>query len=353
MMEIPKKMKALVIEADQVLTYKDVPVPEITDDEVLIRVHACGICGSDIPRVLHGGVHFYPITVGHEFSGEIVKCGSKVQKFELGQRVTAAPLIPCRCCDECEQGNPAMCTHYSFIGSRQDGAMAEYVRVPARNVVPITDSVTWQQAACIEPITVALHGVERIGTLKSGMTALVYGCGTIGMLTLQCLKAKGIERIYAIDIDDAKLEMAMKLGAYKALNSKKVDIPAYFQEHGSVDYAFETAGVPFLQAQILELVKKHGSIVYVGTAHGSVTLDSPVFEKILRGELHVTGSWMSYSAPFPGSEWQAAAEFLASGKVKVDDIITHQFPLSAGMEAFKTLTDRTSGAIKVMYVMGK
>lgn len=352
-MNLPEKMKALVIEADKVLTYKDVPVPEIGEDDVLIRVHACGICGSDIPRVLHGGAHFYPLTVGHEFSGEIAACGAKAQGFAIGQHVTAAPLIPCGTCEACEQGNPAMCTHYSFVGSREAGAMAEYVRVPARNVVPLADSVTWQEGACIEPITVALHGVERVGTLKSGTAAIVYGCGTIGMFTLQCLKAKGIERVYAIDIDDAKLEMAMKLGAYQALNSKKIDIPAYFKEHGLVDYAFETAGVPFLQAQVLELVKKHAAVVYIGTAHGEVRLQGPAFEKILRGELSVTGSWMSYSAPFPGTEWKAAAELLAAGKIKTEGIVTHQFPLSAGIKAFETLTDHSTGAIKVMYVMGE
>lgn len=351
MSQIPVTMKALVIEADKVLTYKDIPVPEVKSDEVLVKVRACGICGSDIPRVLAGGVHFYPIVVGHEFSGDVVKVGEAVTTVKVGQRVTAAPLIPCGHCAACEQGNPAMCTHYSFIGSRQQGAMAEYVSVPARNIVPIAENVTYEQAAVIEPITVAIHGIERAGAIDSGKSAVVYGCGTIGMLTLQCLKAKGIERVYAIDIDDRKLELAKKLGAYEILNSKETDIPKYFKEHGLVDYAFETAGVRFLQAQIIDLVKKKGTVVYIGTAHGEVNLTNDTFEKILRSELQVTGSWMSYSSPFPGSEWKAAAEFLQSGKVDVDELVRHKFPLSAGIKAFECLTDRNSGAIKVMYTM--
>lgn len=344
-------MKALVIEAEDKFTYKDVPVPEIKENEVLIKVKACGICGSDIPRVMDKGVHFYPIIVGHEFAGDVVKVGSNVKNTEVGQRVTAAPLIPCGTCAECQKGNPAMCTHYSFIGSRQDGAMAEYVAVPARNLVPIADSVTYEQGAVIEPITVALHGIERAGVMEGGKTALVYGCGTIGMLTIQCLKAKGIERVYAIDIDEHKLDIAKELGAFCTINSKKVDVVEYFKEHGKVDFAFETAGVNFLQAQIIELVNKRGKIVYIGTAHGDVKLPAKSFEQILRSELFVTGSWMSYSAPFPGSEWTAAAEYLAAGKIKADALITHKFPLSEGIKAFKTLTDRNSGAIKVMYVM--
>lgn len=344
-------MKALVIEAEDKFTYKDVPVPEIKDDEVLVKVRACGICGSDIPRVMNKGVHFYPIIVGHEFAGDVVKIGSSVKNVGRGQRVTAAPLIPCGACPECQKGNPAMCTHYSFIGSRQDGAMAEYVAVPARNLVPIADSVSYEQGAVIEPITVALHGIERVGVMEGGKSALVYGCGTIGMLTIQCLKAKGIERVYAIDIDEHKLKIAKKLGAYEIINSGKVDVAEYFKEHGKVDFAFETAGVNFLQAQIIELVNKHGKVVYIGTAHGDVKLPAKSFEQILRSEIFVTGSWMSYSAPFPGSEWTAAAEYLAAGKIKTEELISHRFKLSDGIKAFETLTDRSSGAIKVMYVM--
>lgn len=349
---VGETMKALVVEGIKQFTYKDVPVPVLKDDEALVRVRACGICGSDVPRVLSDGAHGYPIIVGHEFSGQVIAVGKAVRDVTVGTRATVAPLVPCGVCDACAAGHPAMCTHYSFIGSRQDGAMAEYVAVPARNIVPIGDSVTYEQAACIEPLTVALHGVERAGDLRSGTSAVVYGCGTIGMLTMECLKAKGIERVYAIDIDPHKLAMAKSLGAYETLNSAQLDIPAYFKTHGLVDYAFETAGIPFLQAQILELVKKRGTVVYVGTAHGDVTLPGVTFERILRGELNVTGSWMSFSAPFPGTEWTAAAELLAAGKVKVDPLITHRFSLSDGIHAFEILTDRTSQAVKVMYVMG-
>ena len=345
------KMKALVVEDINTLTYKDVSIPQINDDEVLIKVKACGICGSDIPRVKNNGVHFYPIIVGHEFSGEIVELGKNVTSYSLGDRVTAAPLIPCNNCDNCYQGNPAMCQHYSFIGSRQNGAMAEYVAVPAKNIVPIADNVTYAQAACIEPITVAIHGVERAGAIDSGKSAIVYGCGTIGILTMQCLKAKGLEKIYVIDIDDYKLELAKNLGAYEVLNSTKINIPEYFNKIGKVDYVYETAGVNFLQSQVLELAKKGGHVIYIGTAHKDVTIPAKSFELILRGELNVTGSWMSYSAPFPGNEWIAAAEYLQTRKVKVDEIITHKIPLSDGIKAFDILSNKNNNALKVMYYM--
>lgn len=350
MKEIPATMKALVVESDKNLVCEEIPVPELKAGEVLIKVRACGICGSDTPRVYNNGCHSYPQILGHEFSGEVVKIADGVEGVELGKRVTVAPLVPCTDCVECEQGLPAMCTHYSFIGSRRQGAMAEYVAVPAKNLVPIADNVTFEQAAAIEPTTVAIHGVERAGAIDAGKSAVVYGCGTIGMLTLEVLLAKGLSRVYAIDIDDNKLEMAKKLGAYEAINSKNVDVVEYFKDK-PVDYAFETAGVPFLQAQILELVKKKGTVVYIGTAHGEVKFPAKTFEKILRGELNVTGSWQSFKAPFPGSDWTGAVELIASGKVKVDELITHKFKLSDSIKAFETLIDRTSGAIKVMYVM--
>lgn len=343
-------MKALVIEDVKKLVYKDIEIPKVQEDKVLVRVKACGICGSDIPRARDGGVHSFPQVIGHEFSGDIVKVGEKVKDYKVGDRVTAVPLVPCGHCENCQKGHPAMCESYSFIGSREQGAMAEYVAVPARNLIKLTDNVTYEQGACIEPITVALHGVERVN-ITAGKKAIVYGCGTIGIFLMQCLKAKGLEKIYVIDIDDFKLSVAKELGAYKVINSLKTDVAKYFNDNGKADYVFETAGVSFIQSQVLGLVNKLGSVVYVGTAHKDVTMDHKTFENILRGELNVTGSWMSYSAPFPGSEWKAAVEYLESGKIKVDKIITHRFKLKDGYSAFETMLSKDQNSMKVMYIL--
>lgn len=343
-------MKALVIEDVKKLVYKDIEIPKVEDDKVLIRVRACGICGSDVPRARDGGVHSFPQVVGHEFTGEIVKIGEKVDNCKVGDRVTVAPLIPCGKCENCQKGNPAMCTSYSFIGSREQGAMAEYVAVPSKNVIKLADNVTYEQGACIEPITVALHAVERVNII-SGRKAIVYGCGTIGILLMQCLKAKGLEKVYVVDIDDFKLSIAKELGAYEVINSLKTDVKQYFNEHGKVDYVFETAGVNFIQSEVLNLVDRLGSVVYVGTAHKDVTIDYKTFENILRGELNVTGSWMSYSAPFPGNEWKAAVEYLESGKINVDKIITHKFKLEDGYNAFEAMLSKDENSIKVMYTL--
>lgn len=349
--KIPAQMKALVVEGPQKLIYKDVPVPRINADEVLVRVKACGICGSDIARVRDGGVHFFPIIVGHEFSGVVVQTGNDVKNVSLGDHVSAAPLLPCGSCESCLSGHPAMCNSYSFIGSRQNGAMAEYVAVPSKNILQLPKDMEFDKAACIEPLTVAIHGVERAGLLRSGSSAVVYGCGTIGVLTVQCLLAKGIKKIIAIDIDEHKLQLVKNMGVNDIINSSKIDVEKYFQEEGKADYVYETAGVNSLQSQILKLVKKNGRVVYIGTAQKDVTIPAKSFELILRGELNVTGSWMSYSSPFPGKEWSAAIEYLNSGIVDVSKIITHRFPLEAGYEAFLTMLDKDKRPLKVMYCL--
>lgn len=343
-------MKALVIEDIKKLSYKEIDMPQVCDENVLIKVKVCGICGSDVPRVMDGGVHNFPIVVGHEFAGDVVETGENVTNINIGDKVTVAPLIPCGFCENCQKGKPAMCTQYSFIGSRQQGAMAEYISVPSRNVIKLDERLSYEEGAFIEPITVALHGVERVN-IEVGKTAIVYGVGTIGLLVMQCLKAKGLEKVYVIDIDDTKLQLAKELGAYEAINSNKVNINEYFEENGKVDYVFETAGINFIQSNVLNLVDRLGNVVYIGTAHKDVPIDHKTFENILRGELNVTGSWMSYSAPFPGNEWRAAVEYLASGKIKVDKMITHKFNLEDGIKAFETMINRNENSIKIMYTI--
>ncbi|MFB9759870.1 galactitol-1-phosphate 5-dehydrogenase [Ectobacillus funiculus] len=342
------KMKALVVYGKEDVRLKDVDIPAYAENEVLVKVKACGICGSDLPRALDGKVHSYPIILGHEFSGVVEEVGSAVEHFQKGDRVAVAPLLPCGHCEYCKTGKPAMCEEYSFLGSRQHGAMAEYVPVKAENLVKVPDEVDFLSAALIEPITVALHGIDRV-TLQSGATAVVFGAGTIGLLTLQCLKARGLGKVYVVDIVDEKLKVAKQMGADEIINAKNVDVLAYLAEHGKPEYAFETAGTPITQMQSIEAVKKLGKVVFVGTATRDFTLPPKSFEKILRGELEVTGSWMSYSAPFPGYEWTAALQYIKEKKINTELFLTHICRLEEGINAFYTLRNPEANSIKVMF----
>lgn len=342
------KMQALLVYGSGDVRCERIDIPQCSEDEVLIKVQACGICGSDLPRALDGGVHFFPIVLGHEFSGDIVKVGSLVESVKVGDRVTAAPLLPCGKCKYCQLGQPAMCEAYSFIGSRKNGAMAEYVAIKAANVVKLADTVEYAAGAMIELITVALHGIDRI-SFKAGSTAAVFGAGTIGLLTLQCLKALGIGTTYVVDVVAEKLALAKHLGADFVINGLEHDPVKFMAETGQPAVVFETAGSPVTQRQSIEAAARLGKIVFIGTATKNLDLPPQSFEKILRGELEVTGSWMSYSAPYPGYEWGTAARYIQEGKIQTAPLITHTFQLEDGVAAFQTMRDRNANAIKVMF----
>jgi len=342
------KMKALVVHGPRDLRLEECKVEDIKDDEVLINVKACGICGSDLPRALDGKVHSAPIILGHEFSGDVVKIGKNVKNVRIGDRVTATPLLPCGKCYYCKVGKPAMCESYSFLGSRLNGAMAEYVVVKAQNVIKLPKEVDYISGAMVEPLTVAIHGIERI-RISNADTAIIFGAGTIGLLTLQSLKAIGVGKVYVVDIVDKKLELAKKLCADEVINSMKIDLDKYFKINPKPTIAFETSGVAIAQRQCIEVVSKLGKVVYLGTATKTLELPPDSFEKILRGELEVTGSWMSYSAPYPGYEWETAVRFLKEGKVKVKSLVTNIYTLKDGITAFETMRDKDSGSIKVIF----
>ena len=187
-------MKAAVVCANEDVQYLDYEEPIPGPGEVKVKVRASGICGSDIPRVLHNGVHFYPIVLGHEFSGDVVEIGEGVTKVKVGDRVSGAPLKPCMKCDDCQNGNFSLCKHYSFIGSREQGSNADYVVIPEQNAVVYDSSISYEQAAMFEPSTVALHGLLQ-NEYQGGQYVAVLGGGTIGMFTMQWTKIFGSKKV--------------------------------------------------------------------------------------------------------------------------------------------------------------
>ena len=213
-------MKAAVLHANEDIRYEEFPTPETLPGTVKVRVRATGICGSDVPRVLHHGAHFYPVVLGHEFAGDVVEVGEGVETLQVGDTVSGAPLLPCMKCADCQQGNYSLCKHYSFIGSRQQGSFADYVVLPERNAVKYDPSIPYEQAAMFEPSTVALHGVLCNGYQGGGDVA-VFGCGTIGIFTLQWAKIFGSRRVVAFDIDEGRLALARRMGADETINTKE------------------------------------------------------------------------------------------------------------------------------------
>ncbi len=347
-----KPVKALVVTDKRKIELQDIPKPKIEAGKVLVKVAYCGICGSDLPRYFEGGVHTFPQVLGHEFSGIVEEIGSDVDNITVGEKVSVAPLIPCGSCDNCQKGEPAMCTQYSFIGSREQGAMAEYVVVPEKNCVRVPDSLSLKEAALLEPLTVAIHGVERV-RIPAGVDVLVLGAGTIGLLTVLALRAIGVGKITVVDLNEEKLRVAKRIGADETVNPLNMKLEDYYQKNRLPEVTVETAGSSVTQKQAVEFVAKRGKVVYVGTSTKDVVFDPETFEKILRGELEVTGSWMSYSAPFPGYEWETGLRYMATGKIDVKPLITEVFELEDKAIPFDKMVEKNSAAIKLLYAISE
>lgn len=340
-------MKAAVVCANEDVRYMDYEEPQVEPGMVKIKVKASGICGSDIPRVLHNGVHFYPIVLGHEFSGDVTEVGEGVTKVKVGDKVTAAPLLPCMKCDDCQNGNFSLCKHYSFIGSRQQGSNAEYVVVPQQNAVPFDKSISYEQGAMFEPSTVALHGLLQ-NDYQGGKYVAVLGGGTIGMFTMQWAKIFGSRKAVVFDISEERLELAGKLGADEVINTTEED----FMEKAKAltggkgfDYVYETAGqVPTMQ-MAFELAANKANVCFIGTPHADLSFTPAMWENMNRKEFKLTGSWMSYSSPFPGKEWELTAHYFATGQLKFDaGFIYKKMPMSQAQEAFQMF--KTPGLVK-------
>ena len=342
-----EKMMAAVLCGDRDLQYKETDKPTPKAGEVLVRVRASGICGSDIPRVLHKGAHFFPIILGHEFSGEIAEIGEGVEGFEIGDRVSGAPLKPCGKCRDCQKGNYSLCKHYSFIGSRENGSFAQYVAIPAQNAIKFDKNVSFEQGAMFEPSTVALHGV-LLNECPGGEYVAVCGGGTIGLFTAQWAKIFGAKKTVVFDISDDRLALAKRLGADEVINTLAPDYKEKAMAlTGGKGYGmvFETAGNPKTIQMGFELAANKAHFCCIGTPHTEVTFTPKMWELMNRKEFRLTGSWMSYSAPFPGKEWELTAHYFATGQLKFDpELIYRTFPLKDGMEAFNLY--KTPGAVK-------
>jgi len=350
---MPAKMKALRLFAPGDIRCVDVDVPEIeASTQVKIKVKACGVCGSDIPRVLVKGTYKFPTTIGHEFAGEIVEAGSDVDNVDVGDRVTVVPMIPCGVCDYCRTGKPHMCDTYDYYGSRRDGAMAEYIVVEAKNCLKLPPNVDYEMGAMTDSISVALHAVRQVEKVEAGMTAAVFGMGAIGYIAAQWLKTLGCTEVYCIDVEEEKLRLAERLGATKGINAMECDAVEELKkltDGKGVDIAIELAGNKVTLVQTVMALKKSGTAIYCGITYDDVVFPNSAIAAILRGELTVRGSWNSSLTPLPINEWESALMFMQTGDIKVNPLITHRYRLEDGQRAFDMMGERSEVFTKVLF----
>lgn len=347
MCEQCQKMWAGVVHAKDDIRFEEIEKPTPKAGEVLVKVKYSGICGSDVPRVLGDACHYYPNVLGHEFSGTIAEVGEGVEKLKVGDRVAGAPLVPCMECEDCQRGDYSLCKHYSFIGTRQFGSFAEYVCIPAVCAVKFDDSVSFEQAALIEPTTIALHGLERLD-FKGGKTVAVLGGGTIGIITAQWARVFGAREVTVFDVIPERLEFARHMGATSTVNSMDDDwrdqVAAITDGRG-YDYVYETAGANATMHMVFEVVGNKGEACLIGKPTRELTFTVGEWEKLNRKEFKLTGSWLGYTAPFPGHEWTLTAEAYKNGMIPYDEgHIFAKYPLEKISEAFDQY--RTPGLVK-------
>jgi L-iditol 2-dehydrogenase len=346
-------MKAVQLFAPGDLRVIDVPTPEIAGDEVLVAVRAVGICGSDIPRVLKKGTYRMPLTIGHEFSGQIARLGSRVAGWAVGDRVTVAPLMPCYKCYWCQRGDYHLCDDYDYFGSRCDGALAEFVRVPTPNLVRLPDGVDFEDGAMADPAATASHGIRR-GSIGVGDTVAVYGVGAIGFFALQWARLMGAGEVVAVDVYEDKLRLAEELGATLTVNALREDPVARIQVLTGgcgADLVIETAALQKTQLQSIRSTRKHGTTVLLGISGDALDLPAPVVDKIMRHEINVTGSWNSNSQPFPGEEWTLSVDYMRRGLLKCKPLISHRHALDGAPEVFAAIGRRDFSFNKVMFTL--
>lgn len=346
------RMTAYVLHGVQDIRLESVPVPVPKEGEVVIEVRAAGICGSDIPRIYQTGAHVHPLVPGHEFSGVAVSLGAGVDTKWQGQRVGVFPLIPCRSCQPCRMHQYEMCRDYSYLGSRKDGGFAAYVAAPADNLIQLAESVSFEEAAMLEPMAVAVHAMRRIMPAVRD-TVAVYGLGTIGLLLLMFLKEAGIKNLCVIGNKEFQKQMVLKLGlpADAYCDSKVQDVGQWLMERTDglgADVFFECIGKDSTYAQAVDYTAPAGKVCLVGNPHTDMNLEKQVYWKILRNQLTVTGTWNSSFTGAPDDDWHYALDRLIRKRVSPSALISHRLSFGELQKGLHIMRDKTEDYVKIM-----
>ncbi len=340
-------MKALLLTEYKKLELTDMPVPEIGPEEVLIRVRACGICGSDV----HGfdgstGRRIPPVVMGHEASGVIEKVGSAVRGFAEGDRVTFDSMISCGKCRFCRRGNVNLCDNRQVLGVscgeyRRHGAFAEYVAVPQHICYKLSDAVSFEHAAMVEPVSVAVHAV-KITPVQMADTAVVVGTGMIGLLTIQAARVAGCTRIIAVDLEDHKLAVAKANGADEVVNPKSTDVVKYVLDATNgrgADVVFEAVGATDPIKTAVGCVRKGGTVTLIGNIRPNIELP---LQPVVTREIRLQGSCAS------SGEYPECIELMGRGLINVAPMLTAKAPLEEGASWFNRLYAHEPNVMKVV-----
>lgn len=340
-------MKALIYTEPYKLEYSDFPDPSIGDDDILVRVKACGICGSDIQGYTgKTGRRIPPLIMGHEAAGIIEQVGKNVKDFQTGGKVCFDSTVYCDKCEQCRGGLYNRCLSREVLGVstpdfKRHGALAEFVSVPSWIVSKIPNNMQFTHAALLEPVSIGAHAANRAG-LSSEDTIMIMGAGTIGLCILLSCRVKGVGKIIVSDIDEFRLGVAEKLGADMVINPKKTDLKEMVlkeTENKGADVTFEAVGLSDTFQAAVSVTKTGGELIAVGNVEKKVQFD---LQKFVAGELTFKGSYAS------SGEFRDCIEPVASGKINVEPLISECLPLSDGPDAFERLLKAEENLLKIV-----
>ena len=325
------------------ISFRNIEIPEPGPDQVLIRVKKIGICGSDI-HVYHGSHPYtsYPVTQGHEIAGQIVALGNEVKNFKIGQKVTLEPQIRCGECWPCRHGKYNCCEKLKVMGFQATGAASEYFAAPSLNVTALPDELTYSEGAMIEPLAVTVHAAKKYADIK-GAKAVVLGCGPIGILLIQSLKAMGVAEVFATDISDTRLELAKEMGADHVVNTLRKN---YAEELAAAfgpdkaDVIFECAGTDITMDQAIQNARKGSVIILVAVFGKKANVD---LAKLNDSELDLNTSMM-----YRHEDFVDAIRFVKEGKVKLEPLQSAKFAFEDYKKAYEYIDNNSETTMKVI-----
>ena len=358
-------MKAWILHGIGDIRFEEAKMPVPKDGEVLVRVAACGICGSDVPRVYETGAHKHPIIIGHEFSGVVEDAKSADIEWE-GKRVGIFPLIPCKQCLCCKKKQYELCENYSYLGSRTDGGFGEFVSVPKWNLIELPEEVSFEAAAMLEPMAVAMHATRRAYrdiTLAEPICdendfICVIGLGTIGMLVACFLRELGHERLLLVGNKDSQREKLIQLGFSEGcfVSTKDEDAARWIEKKTKARGAaavFECVGRTETFSLSVEAAAANATVVLVGNpANDAMSLSKNIYWKILRKQLFITGTWNSSFRHEADDDWEMVLSILKRGSLHPEGIISHRLPPEDLEKGLLIMRDKSEPYGKVMIVQG-
>lgn len=346
-------MKAMRLHKINQFTLDEVEKPTPRGEEILLKIEACGICGSDIPRVYELGTRVYPVTLGHEFSGIVCEVGNRENEKLIGRKAAIFPIIPCLKCENCQTGNYAECDNYQYLGSRNDGGFAEYCLIPSKWHLVLSSNLQLpiENLSLVEPATVAQHALRR-AKLAAGENIVIIGAGPIGIMTARWAKLFGAAKIALFEIDDVKLAFAKEKGI-EVYDTKNADcLDKALEQFGRVDTVIEGTGTSSGVNMAIQLCRAFGRVVLMGNPHRDTLINLQNHSLILRKELELLGMWNSYYAELPFNEWKYTVRQIDCGELAVNDLITHRAPLTKLKQLFDQIHNKEITVCKAICFAG-